>query len=300
MVHEEFVGSQFGGASGAAEGRPSGPTVLEPAIFARANPATATPTPARGQAEGAGHATIPATQPRLRPWQAAARAKGRPGYFLAKRCLDFVLALMAIVILSPVFLVIALLVRFTSRGPAFYRQERVGYAGRPFVMFKFRSMYIESDENLHRLAYEQFLRGERASGKVDGELLTAAHPSKGAAKAKRQPSGDPRVTRVGNVLRRTSLDELPQLFNVLRGDMSLVGPRPPIPYEVGLYEPRHLGRLDTLPGITGFWQVSGRGRVTFGRMIDMDLEYIQKQSFWYDVKWLLLTIPAVLSRKGAA
>jgi lipopolysaccharide/colanic/teichoic acid biosynthesis glycosyltransferase len=276
-------------------------------MFAGAVLTAAAPTPARGQSIDTAPVTAPAGQSRLRPWHAAARAKGRFGYFLAKRCLDFCLALMSLMVLSPVFLVIALLVRCTSRGPAIYRQERVGYAGRPFVMYKFRSMYIESDETLHRIAYEQFLRGERASGKVDGDLLAAAQPSgsahpaqQGKAKAKRQPAGDPRITRVGGVLRRTSLDELPQLFNVLRGDMSMVGPRPPIPYEVGLYEPQHLGRLDTLPGITGYWQVAGRGRVTFGRMIDMDLEYIQKQTFWYDVKWLLLTIPAVLSRKGAA
>ena len=119
------------------------------------------------------------------------------------------------------------------------------------------------------------------------------------AKLKRNNSGDPRVTLVGNFLRRSSLDELPQLFNVLFGDMSLVGPRPPIPYEVALYQPWHLGRLDTLPGITGIWQVYGRSRVTFDQMVQMDLEYIQKQSLWYDLKLLLLTIPAVLNRRGA-
>jgi lipopolysaccharide/colanic/teichoic acid biosynthesis glycosyltransferase len=297
MVNEELVGGQLESPSGAVGSRLSGPKVLEPAVFADAILATSTMISAQGHHDRA-------AQLELQPWRVAARAKGRPGYFLAKRCLDLVLALIIIVVLSPVFLAIALLVRLTSRGPAFYRQERIGYSGRPFVMYKFRSMYLESDERLHRVAYEQFLRGERASGKVDGALLANVPSAVGTlsdeATETQQPSGDPRITRVGNVLRRSSLDELPQLFNVLQGDMSLVGPRPPIAYEVGMYEPWHLARLDTLPGLTGFWQVCGRGRVTFGQMVEMDLEYIQKQSFWYDVKWLALTIPAVLSRKGAA
>ncbi|HEU5367606.1 MAG TPA: sugar transferase [Ktedonobacterales bacterium] len=244
-------------------------------------------------------ATAPAEYTDVQPWQEAARAKGRLGYFLIKRCLDCSLALIALIVLSPVFLVTALLVRLTSPGPAFFRQERVGYGGRRFVMYKFRSMYIESDESLHRAAYKQFLRGERAHGKVDGTVLADTQSAGTAAVKAQPPTGDPRITKVGNLLRRSSLDELPQLLNVLRGDMSLVGPRPPIPYEVEEYEPWHWGRLNTLPGITGYWQVHGRSRVTFERMVQMDLEYIQKQSFWYDLKLLLLTIPAVLNRKGA-
>lgn len=246
----------------------------------------------------------------LPPWRAVGQAKGRPGYFLAKRYLDFLLALLALLLLMPLLLVIALLVRLTSRGPIFFRQERVGYGGRHFTMYKFRSMYVDSDESLHRAAYAQFLRGERSDGKV-GEAVFAqkqagqmpGNASFASATPRRKYFrywSDPRVTPLGYLLRRSSIDEVPQLFNVLRGEMSLAGPRPAIPYEVGLYQAWHLGRLDTLPGITGFWQVYGRGRVSFDRMVQMDLEYIQKQSFWFDVKLLLCTIPAVLSRKGAS
>ncbi len=305
MVHEEFVDRQYRTSLRGGEHRTSGPTILEPTLVEVAVAGKLRAQPTQGELSEAAHVPAPAALSHLRPWQAVARAKGRPGYFLAKRCLDFVLALFAIVLLSPVFLVIALLVRLTSRGPAIYRQERVGFGGRRFVMYKFRSMYMESDEGLHRTAYEQFLRGERASGKVDGVVLAdgaelLATTRAASAKSKRWwNSGDPRVTPLGYLLRRSSLDELPQFFNVLLGDMSLVGPRPPIPYEVGLYQPWHMGRLDTLPGITGLWQVHGRSRVTFEQMVQMDLEYIQKQSFWYDIRLLLLTIPAVLNRKGA-
>lgn len=299
MVHEEFLESQFRTPLATGEGRSFGPAALEAALQERARPAEAAAIPAPGKRATAS-ATPLAAYTHVQPWQAAARAKGRPGYFLAKRCLDCSLALIALIILSPVFLVTALLVRLTSPGPAFFLQGRVGYGGRRFVMYKFRSMYIESDENLHRAAYKQFLRGERAHGKVDGtEMLDGPSIGEASADAKPQPTGDPRITRIGHLLRRSSLDELPQLLNVLFGDMSLVGPRPPIPYEVEEYEPWHWARLDTLPGITGYWQVHGRSRVTFERMVQMDLEYMQKQSFWYDLKLLLLTIPAVLNRKGA-
>jgi lipopolysaccharide/colanic/teichoic acid biosynthesis glycosyltransferase len=158
-------------------------------------------------------------------------------------------------------------------------------------------MYVDNDETLHRASYEQFLRGEGKSGKVDGSL-----PGEDSHPLKHKHSGvprDPRITPLGYLLRRSSIDELPQLFNVLRGEMSVVGPRPPIPYEVSLYQEWHLGRLETLPGVTGLWQVHGRSRVSFDTMVQMDLEYIEKQSFWYDVKLIFLTIPAVLSRKGA-
>jgi lipopolysaccharide/colanic/teichoic acid biosynthesis glycosyltransferase len=306
MVHEEFIERQFSAFVGPAENRTSGPTVLEPAALHKAPAEESSSASALAEPENAVLASGAAAQTGQPLWQVVARAKGRPGYFLAKRCLDVALTLICIAVLSPVFLVTTLLVRLTSRGPAFYRQERVGYDGRPFTMLKFRSMYVQNDESLHRIAYEQFLRGERMSGKVDGALLDAEQPNganatlEKAKKAKKQPPSDPRITPVGNFLRRSSIDELPQLFNVLRGEMSLVGPRPPIPYEVGLYQPWHLKRLDTLPGMTGFWQVYGRSRVTFERMVEMDLEYIEKQSFWYDIKLLFLTIPAVLNRKGAS
>lgn len=243
----------------------------------------------------------------LHPWKVAARAKGRPGYFLAKRCLDVMLAVVALLVCSPLIIGVALLVRLTSPGPVLFRQERVGYGGRRFTIYKFRSMYMNCDDRLHRAAYEQFLRGERPSGKVDHNLLVQPQMKQSIADSTTTPArrkhswmaGDPRITPLGYLLRQSSIDELPQFLNVLRGEMSLVGPRPPIPYEVGMYQPQHMERLDTLPGITGLWQVQGRSRVSFEQMVEMDREYIQKQSFWYDLKLLVLTIPAVLSRKGA-
>jgi lipopolysaccharide/colanic/teichoic acid biosynthesis glycosyltransferase len=298
MVHEEFVDRPYRSPFGGAERRPSGPTTLEPEVPERVIAGESEPAAALKNLSEVALVATPEARSPLQPWQAAAQAKGRPGYFLAKRCLDCLLALPMLLALSPVFLVTTLLVRLTSRGPVIYRQERVGFGRRRFVMYKFRSMYIESDDGLHRAAYEQFLRGEQPNGKVT-RALPESLPAGEAAPSKKKPTGDPRITPLGYLLRRSSIDELPQLINVLRGDMSLVGPRPPIPYEVGLYEPWHLGRLDTLPGITGLWQVHGRSRVSFNRMVEMDLEYIQKQAFWYDVKLLFLTIPAVLSRKGA-
>ena len=206
MVREEIIGGSYSPSMGAGESQLSGPGTLETLVLTRASTTKSITTLTLEELRGIVPAQAPGEIPQVPPWKAAAQAKGRSGYFLAKRCLDFSLALISIVVLSPVFLVIALLVRFTSRGPALFRQERVGYAGRPFVMYKFRSMYVESDETLHQLAYEQFLRGERASGKVDGVLLPGERPlssvqpdGRGVAKAKRQPSGDPRVTRVGNV-----------------------------------------------------------------------------------------------------
>ena len=306
----EFVERSSFRPLGGGDRRPSGPTVLEPAASgAAAGEPTAAPILEEQHRLTA--VTAQGERVRLRPWQAVAQAKGRAGYFLAKRCLDFSIALLILLLLAPLLLLIALLVRLTSRGPAFFRQERVGFGGRHFMMYKFRSMYVDSDDSLHRAAYEQFLRGERSTGKVSGGMLAikqadqAQGSSAGAAattpgRKHFRHWSDPRVTPLGYLLRRTSIDELPQFLNVLRGEMSLVGPRPPIPYEVGLYHSWHLGRLDTLPGITGYWQVYGRGRVSFDRMVQMDLDYIQKQSFWYDIKLLLLTIPAVLSRKGAS
>lgn len=294
-MHEEFVERPYRSASSEPERQSSGPMVLDSAAIGTSG----TEQPAIAAALG--------ERGRLRPWQAVVRAKGRPGYFLAKRVLDLALASLGLLIVSPVLLLAAILIRLTSKGPAFFCQERVGFGGRHYKMYKFRSMYVNSDDRLHREAYQQFLRGERTNGKVDGALVVAEQTKEGvpldaARLPKHKGSGvprDPRITPLGYFLRRTSIDELPQLLNVLRGEMSLVGPRPPIPYEVGLYQPWHLKRLDTLPGITGLWQVRGRSRVTFDHMVHMDIEYIEHQSFWYDVKLILLTIPAVLNRNGA-
>jgi exopolysaccharide biosynthesis polyprenyl glycosylphosphotransferase len=200
-----------------------------------------------------------------------------------KRTSDIAMSLAAIVLLSPVWLAAALAIKFGSRGAIVFRQERVGMDGRIFLCYKFRTMDIGADEALHREAYLKNIGG--------------IHESDDAVFGKVQD--DPRITKVGRWLRRSSLDELPQLLNVLKGDMSIVGPRPPIPYEVEEYEMRHRRRLDMKPGMTGLWQVSGRSRLSFKEMVRIDLYYIENWSLWLDLKILLLTLPAVLRGDGA-
>jgi lipopolysaccharide/colanic/teichoic acid biosynthesis glycosyltransferase len=204
---------------------------------------------------------------------------------IVKRTLDITLAGPGLAILSPVIVVIALIIRITSPGPAFYRHVRMGKDGRPFTMYKFRSMYENQSDVLHRRAFERFRLGLPIAEEE------GVHPYKLHC--------DPRITWFGSFLRRTSLDEMPQLWNILRGDMSVVGPRPPLPYEVEQYGPRHILRLTVLPGLTGLWQVSGRSRVTFEEMIDLDLEYIAHQSVLLDLRIILRTVPAVLLGRGA-
>jgi lipopolysaccharide/colanic/teichoic acid biosynthesis glycosyltransferase len=237
-------------------------------------------------------------------------------YRRAKRVLDITVSLTALAVFTPLLVLVAALIRLTSPGPALYRQRRVGRGGRIFTMYKFRSMYHDADHTLHRQAYVRFVSGHGGSGKVDRATLRAQAPHEvpwrgpdtgenGALKrcwlrvVQALAPEDPRITPVGALIRRASIDELPQLLNVLLGDMSLVGPRPPIPYEVRLYSPRHLGRLAVTPGVTGLWQVYGRGRVPFEHMVDMDLEYITSRSFWLDLKLLVLTIPTVFFTRGA-
>jgi lipopolysaccharide/colanic/teichoic acid biosynthesis glycosyltransferase len=217
-------------------------------------------------------------------------------YFAAKRGLDVILAGLLLILLLPLILVIAVLIKLDSPGPIFFAQERVGakrqWLGRQavwiiqnFTMYKFRSMVQNADSSVHEAYIREFVEGRaRPSFGGDGNF---------------KPRNDPRVTRFGRLLRKLSLDELPQLLNVLKGDMSLVGPRPVPPYEVACYGNGHHKRLTALPGITGFWQVKGRCQVTFEQMIRMDLEYIQNASLWFDIKILVLTIPAVLSGRGA-
>lgn len=205
---------------------------------------------------------------------------------VAKRVLDLFLAGLLLVVLVPVWAVIALAIRLDSTGPILFRQVRVGRGGQPFILFKFRSMGIHSDDSVHRQYVETFINHGTAADTVGGQPYFKLRT-------------DPRITRVGQFLRRTSLDELPQLLNVIRGEMSLVGPRPALPYEVERYQPWQLNRLKVLPGITGFWQVYGRSRVTFDEMVRMDIDYAERRSFWLDVKLLLLTLPVVLSGTGA-
>jgi len=200
-----------------------------------------------------------------------------------KRTMDVAGSLLALIVGAPVFLAIALAVKVTSKGPVFFRQRRIGQHGVPFTFLKFRSMYVNNDASAHKQYVTQLIHG---TAKRNG--------SNGSSEGVFKLANDPRVTRVGGFLRRTSLDELPQFFNVLVGEMSLVGPRPPVPYEVEAYDLWHRRRLlEAKPGITGVWQVAGRSKVKFDDMVRMDLQYARTWSPWMDVKILLRT-PAVM------
>ncbi len=203
-----------------------------------------------------------------------------------KRISDIVIASLTLALFSPFWLIIALLIKFDSKGPVFYAQERVGMDGRIFVVYKFRTMRVDSDSEIHREYQRKFIAGH-AEANVGDE-------KKPAYKLR----DDPRITGVGSGLRRLSLDEVPQLLNVLRGDMSVVGPRPPIPYEVEAYELRHRKRLDMKPGLTGLWQVSGRNRLPFEEMVKLDLFYIENWSLLFDLKIILRTVLVVLQGDG--
>jgi len=194
----------------------------------------------------------------------------------AKRALDLVGASLILLLAWPVMLLIAIAIKLDSPGPVLFRQTRVGKWGNHFTCYKFRSMYVDAEARKQQLL---------AFNEADGPVF----------KMKR----DPRVTRVGRIIRKLSLDELPQLFNVLKGEMSLVGPRPPIPSEVAQYTFDQRRRLDAVPGLTGLQQVSGRSDLDFERWVAFDVEYIEKQSLWFDIKILLKTVPAVLLGKGA-
>ena len=228
--------------------------------------------------------------------------EGRRSYFLAKRLLDIAVTLTAMIVLLPVMAMIALLIAWDSPGPIVFKQTRVGakpvrdgqrmyWRRHDFTFYKFRSMKHNSDVNLHKEFVQAYIAG-------DDNKMREIQPDKDGADMYKL-NGDPRVTRVGAFLRKTSLDELPQLWNVLKGDMSLVGPRPPIPYEVEMYSAHSLRRLTTMPGMTGLWQVRGRGELGFEAQVALDIEYIENQSLWYDVKIILGTIPAVFLSRGA-
>lgn len=216
-------------------------------------------------------------------------------YFSCKRTIDIALALILLPMLLPVMLLAAILIKLDSPGPVFFVQKRIGVKRRilcerltwklyTFSFYKFRSMVTDADPTPHQLYFENFRRGNvNNDGSREPFKLTR----------------DSRLTRVGTILRRTSLDELPQLINVLKGEMSLVGPRPALPYEVAMYNEAHFERFRAMPGITGWWQATARSRVRFEEMIQMDISYARRAGFWFDVKILLLTIPAVLSARGA-
>jgi exopolysaccharide biosynthesis polyprenyl glycosylphosphotransferase len=228
------------------------------------------------------------SNPKLYP-DLSRRDESRILSILVKRAMDIVGSSMALLFASPLFFAIAIAIKLTSKGPIFFRQERVGQHGRTFMFLKFRSMYVNNDAAVHKEWFTKFRSGQ-----------AERHPTNGKGKGSFKMTNDPRVTRVGKLLRRTSLDEIPQFINVLRGEMSLVGPRPPIPYEVEDYLAWHRGRiLEAKPGLTGLWQVNGRSRVTFDEMVRLDLQYARTWSIWLDIKILLKTPKAVIMGDGA-
>jgi exopolysaccharide biosynthesis polyprenyl glycosylphosphotransferase len=209
---------------------------------------------------------------RLQAWRFTVRVS-----YAVKRTIDVFGSLVGMVLLSPVFLGIALAVKLTSPGPVIFAQVRVGRYGRHFRFYKFRSMYVDAEERKKELLAKNESK--------DGVIF--------------KMKDDPRITKVGKFLRRTSLDELPQLWNVFIGDMSLVGPRPPVPKEVQEYTLEDRKRLDVIPGITCLWQIKGRSEIPFHEQVRLDKEYILAPSVWNDIKILLKTIPAIIGGKGA-
>jgi len=214
--------------------------------------------------------------------------KNRRPVLMVKRTIDLMGSIVMLILCAPLFLVIALAVKLSSSGPIFFRQKRVGQYGRSFTFLKFRTMYVNNDHSVHKEFVTKLIASQMQSEKTD----------------KDEPlykiKNDKRVTRVGGFLRRTSLDELPQFLNVLWGDMSLVGPRPPIPYELAAYQTWHRRRLlDVKPGITGLWQVTGRSTVKFDEMVRLDLRYALSWSPWLDLRILLRTPLAVIKGSGA-
>lgn len=206
-----------------------------------------------------------------------------------KRGLDILGSLVGLILFSPIMLAIAIAIKMTSPGPVIFKQPRFGKKGARFEFYKFRSMYWNTDDRIHR---------EYVTNLIKGDLEKVNQRDKGTPLFKMV--SDPRVTSVGKIIRKTSMDELPQFFNVLMGEMSLVGPRPPLSYEIQKYEAWHLRRiLEVKPGITGLWQVEGRSTTSFDDMVRLDLRYAQNWSLWLDIKILLRTVKAVLIPKGA-
>ena len=217
------------------------------------------------------------------------RDKVQRSVLLTKRIIDVFGSAAALILFAPLFFVIALAVKVTSTGPVFYRQERVGRYGRKFTFLKFRSMYVNNDPTVHKEFVTRLIASQNSQGSGNGD-------EQGVYKL----TNDRRITRVGGFLRRTSLDELPQFINVLKGDMSLVGPRPPIPYELAAYQTWHRRRLlGVKPGITGLWQVTGRSLVEFDEMVRLDLRYASTWTPWLDFKIMARTPLAVIKGSGA-
>lgn len=216
------------------------------------------------------------------------KKKRDPGQAL-KRAVDVAGSLFLIAFFSPFLFLIPILIKASSKGPVLFRQTRIGAFGKPFTFLKFRSMYADASDEIHHEYVKKLIKEEKAYA-VEADNSEVVYKIK----------DDPRITPVGRFIRRTSLDELPQFLNVLRGEMSLVGPRPPIPYELEDYEPWHRRRVrEAKPGITGLWQVVGRSRTTFNDMVRLDLKYIDSWSLWLDIKILFKTPWAMLTSRGA-
>jgi lipopolysaccharide/colanic/teichoic acid biosynthesis glycosyltransferase len=232
-------------------------------------------------------------------WQATSLPRAKAGgwafvahslYLAVKRFFDLLTAAIFLVLLAPLLLLIAVAIKAESSGPVLHVQRRSGLNGRVFRFYKFRSMTNGQDHTQeHRKFAEAYINGHAVKATEDGNGHTLYKPS----------SNGHTITRVGRWLRRTSLDELPQLFNILKGDMSLIGPRPTMDYETAIFTERHRGRLAVLPGLTGWAQIHGRSTLSFEEIVSLDLEYIARQSFWMDLKILLTTIPQVLSARNA-
>ena len=199
------------------------------------------------------------------------------GTYFLKRLIDVVASIILLIVLIPLFIIIMILIYKDSPGPVFYKQTRVGRWGKLFVMWKFRSMYLDADVRLKEIM---------AQNEMTGGVIF-------------KMKNDPRIIPIGRFIRKASIDELPQLWNVLKGDMSLVGPRPALPSEVNQYSLQDRQRLEVIPGITCIWQVSGRSSIPFPQQVQLDVQYIQSHSVWLDIKLLLQTIPAVLLSRGA-
>jgi lipopolysaccharide/colanic/teichoic acid biosynthesis glycosyltransferase len=206
-------------------------------------------------------------------------AAARAGHETAKRATDIMLSLMAIIVLAPFLALLWLLVRSTSSGPALFRQERLGRDRRPFTLLKLRTMYTGNDDRIHRDYVTGLLSSEQAPAVAAGGLFKL--------------DADPRVTPLGGWLRRTSLDELPQLINVLKGEMSLVGPRPVLAWEADMFDEPYQRRFAVKPGLTGLWQVSGRSKLSMRDALQLDVEYVARRSFLFDILILFRTVPAL-------
>ncbi len=197
-------------------------------------------------------------------------------YTIIKRSFDLIFATICLIFLSPIFIIVAILIRSESKGKIIFKQERVGRDGNLFEMYKFRSMYIDAEERLKEIQHMNMMSGPVFKVK-----------------------NDPRITNVGRIIRKMSIDELPQFLNIIKGDMSVVGPRPPLLREVEQYSEYQRNRLRVKPGLTCYWQVSGRNTLSFSEWIELDIRYIRERSLWTDIKIIFMTIPAVLTGSGA-